>query len=233
MAHRNDPASRARAQLNVPIQPAMARPISSGESSWTKWTPATFTSYCAGHLRTKSTIARLARIPPGSAFTNSLGTPRQRRPSPLAGLGERPSVLRHLLDGEGAQDGLRQDLVDEEVVLQDHRFAGLGTQRLQGWTHIRVVPVVPALRPHDRLHVRDTLQGLAVAVGPVEAEGRAPVMDDEGDPLVHIQGLEQGVEVAAVLDAAIRAGGTVRQLIGVAHADQVGGDASAHVSFLP
>src|SRR5437879_4284473 len=30
-------------------------------------------------------------------------------------------------------------------------------------------------------------------------------MDDEGDPLVHIQGLEQGVEVAAVLDEAIRA----------------------------
>jgi hypothetical protein len=42
-----------------------------------------------------------------------------------------------------------------------------------------------------------------VAVGPVEAEGRAPVMDDEGDPLVDIQGLEQGVEVAAVLDEAI------------------------------
>src|SRR5205823_3411066 len=93
--------------------------------------------------------------------------------------------------------------------------------------HSELVPVVPALRPHDRLHVRDTLQGLAVAVGPVEAEGRAPVMDDEGDPLVHIQGLEQGVEVAAVLDEAIRAGATVRQLVGVAHADQVGGDAAA------
>jgi hypothetical protein len=52
-------------------------------------------------------------------------------------------------------------------------------------------------------------------------------MDDEGDPLVHIQGLEQGVEVAAVLDEAIRAGATVRQLVGVAHADQVGGDAAA------
>src|SRR5207245_1806100 len=40
-------------------------------------------------------------------------------------------------------------------------------------------------------------------------------------------GLEQGVEVAAVLDEAIRAGATVRQLVGVAHADQVGGDAAA------
>src|SRR5215468_3459900 len=52
-------------------------------------------------------------------------------------------------------------------------------------------------------------------------------MDDKGDPLVHIQGLEQGVEVAAVLDEAIGAGATVRQLVGVAHADQVGGDAAA------
>jgi hypothetical protein len=52
-------------------------------------------------------------------------------------------------------------------------------------------------------------------------------MDDQGNPLVHIQGLEQSVEVAAVLDEAIRAGATVRQLVGVAHADQVGGDAAA------
>ena len=65
----------------------------------------------------------------------------------------------------------------KKLSLQDHLLAGLGTQRLQGWTHIPYVPVVPALRPHDRLHVRDTLHGLAVAVGPVEAEGRAPVMD--------------------------------------------------------
>jgi hypothetical protein len=48
-------------------------------------------------------------------------------------------------------------------------------------------------------------------------------MDDQGDPLANIQGLEQGVEVAAVLDEAIRAGATTaRQLVGTAHADQVG-----------
>jgi hypothetical protein len=52
-------------------------------------------------------------------------------------------------------------------------------------------------------------------------------MDDERDPLVHFKSVEQGVEVATVLDEAIRAGTTVRQLVGVAHADQVGGDAAA------
>src|SRR5258708_26712120 len=66
-----------------------------------------------------------------------------------------------------------------------------------------------------------------MAVGPVEAKGRAPGMDDEGDALAHIQGVEQGVEVAAMLDEAIRTGATVRQLVGVAHADQVRGDAAA------
>ena len=42
-----------------------------------------------------------------------------------------------------------------------------------------------------------------MAVGPIEAEGRAPVMDDEGDPFAHIQCLEQSVEVAAMFDEAI------------------------------
>jgi hypothetical protein len=55
-----------------------------------------------------------------------------------------------------------------------------------------------------------------VAVGPIEAEGRTPVVDDEDNPLAHIQGLKQGVEVTAVLDEPIRAGATVvRQVIGV------------------
>src|SRR5262249_5487741 len=120
-----------------------------------------------------------------------------------------------------------QDPFDKEVVSQDHLLAGLGTQRLQSGTHIYLIPVVPALRPHDRLHERNAFYGLAVAVGPVEAEGRTPVMDDEDNSLAHIQSLEQRVEVAAVFDETIRAGATVRQLIGVAHADQVGGDAAA------
>src|SRR5215472_7703776 len=52
----------------------------------------------------------------GLALDRDLPGPGQRRPSSLAGLGERPPVLRHLLGGEGAQDGLRQNLLDEKVV---------------------------------------------------------------------------------------------------------------------
>src|SRR5262249_36522125 len=104
---------------------------------------------------------------------------------------------------EGAQNGAWQDLLDEEVVSQDHLLALLRTQPLQGRTHVELVPVVPALRHHDRLHVRDTLHRRAMTIGPIETEGRAPVMDDEGDAFAHIQGLEQGFEIATMLDEAI------------------------------
>src|SRR5262249_42723988 len=80
----------------------------------------------------------------GLALDRYLPGARQRRPSPLARLGERASILRHLLVGELTQDGVRQDLFNEIIVLQDHRLAGFGTQRLQGWTHSHLVPVVPA-----------------------------------------------------------------------------------------
>jgi hypothetical protein len=63
--------------------------------------------------------------------------------------------------------------------------------------------MVRALRRHDRVHERYTLHGLAVAIGPVEAKGRSPVMDDEGHSLAYIQRFQQRVQVAAVLDEAI------------------------------
>jgi hypothetical protein len=52
-------------------------------------------------------------------------------------------------------------------------------------------------------------------------------MDYQGDPLAHAEDLEQRIEVAAVLDEAIRTRAAVGQLVGIAHADQVGGDAPA------
>src|SRR5215467_14854217 len=54
----------------------------------------------------------------GLARDGYLPGPRQRRPSPLAGLAERQSILRHLLVRELTQDGVRQDLFNEIVILQ-------------------------------------------------------------------------------------------------------------------
>src|SRR5262249_27975970 len=99
-----------------------------------------------------------------------------RRLSPGSANGRRYSAI-------SSSESLRsmapwQDLLNEEVVLEDHLLAGIGTQRLQDWAHSELVPVVPILPPHHRLHIRDALHGIAVAIGPVEAESRSPVMDD-------------------------------------------------------
>src|SRR5215471_8371012 len=59
----------------------------------------------------------------GLAIDGDLPGPGQRRPPSLAGLRERPPILRHLLGGKGAYDGPWQDLLDEEVVSQDPRWA--------------------------------------------------------------------------------------------------------------
>ncbi|GAA5039102.1 hypothetical protein GCM10023317_94810 [Actinopolymorpha pittospori] len=52
----------------------------------------------------------------------------------------------------------------------------------------------------------------------------------KGDPLAYLQGAEQRVEVAAMLDKAIRTRATVRQLVRITHADQVGSDAADPVA---
>ena len=65
--------------------------------------------------------------------------------------------------------------------------------------------MIPILPSDHCLHIRDAPHGIAVAIGPVEAESRAPVVDDQGDPLAHIQGFKQGVEVTAQLNEPIRA----------------------------
>jgi hypothetical protein len=58
---------------NPPNQSAIARPISSGESSWRKWFPRTRISLWFGQLRQNSRCAPI-RIAPGSASMNSFGT---------------------------------------------------------------------------------------------------------------------------------------------------------------
>src|SRR5215469_2885001 len=52
----------------------------------------------------------------GLALDRDLPRKSQGRTSPLAWFGERPSILRHLLVGEGAQDSAWQNLLDEEVI---------------------------------------------------------------------------------------------------------------------
>src|SRR5258706_15620359 len=159
----------------------------------------------------------------GFPIQRYLARPGECGTAPLARLGKWAAVVRHLPLGQATQDLQGQDLLNEEVVLEDHRFSGLRAQgledRAEGLGHL-----VPREWPHQGLQVCKTLPRVAVAVSPVEAEGRSPVVDDEGDPFMHTECREQGVEVAAVLNKGVRAGAAGRELVGVAHADEVGRD---------
>ena len=133
----------------------MARPISSGEVfldemdpldrhlGLRRKAPSLFEDFAAGEdsarLRLEKQFRHAARLQPvgigvhdrgyigGIALDGDFPGQRQSRSSALPGLGEGPPVLRHLLVGELTQDGAGQDLLDKEVVLQDHLLAGLGT----------------------------------------------------------------------------------------------------------
>jgi hypothetical protein len=56
----------------------------------------------------------------GLALNRDVARPRQRRPAIFAGVAERFAVVVHLLVGERAPDGRRQDPLDEDVLVQRH-----------------------------------------------------------------------------------------------------------------
>ena len=84
----------------TPIQPAMARPISSGESSWRKWTPATVTSACDGHPRTKSVLRVAGEDRTGLGLHEQLGHTARRQPVRVVGGRDRSHVGGLALDGD-------------------------------------------------------------------------------------------------------------------------------------
>jgi hypothetical protein len=67
-------------------------------------------------------------------------------------------------------------------------------------------------------------EGRGVPARPVEPQCASPVVDDERDALEGSDLLEEGIQVAAVVDEAVA---LVWSRIGVAHPDQVGRDAAA------
>jgi hypothetical protein len=68
-----------------------------------------------------------------------------------------------------------------------------------------------------------------VTSGPVEAECRAPVVNDQCDPVAQVENIEQCIEVLAVFGECVAVGPGVFDLVGVAVADQVRGDEAAEV----
>jgi len=52
-----------------------------------------------------------------------------------------------------------------------------------------------------------------VAAGPVEAEGGAPIVDDQGDAVAELELSEQTVQILAVLNEAVGVGSGVVELV--------------------
>ena len=230
-------------------------PISSGESSGTRWLPGhrevllvrprpghrpVLREHHPGHRLDEQLRHVGGREPPGVAGDGVVDVGRLTRHRHLAREGERgtprlarfevrTAVDRQLLVRQVAQHLGGQHLLDEEVPLEDHLLARLGPDRLEQRDRL-LGPVVPGPdRSDERLHVGDAADGCGMPVRPVEPQRGAPVVQDEDDPLTNADGLQEGLEVRPVLDEPVRAGSAVRELVRVAHPDQVRGDAAAQV----
>src|SRR5262249_22070227 len=139
----------------------------------------------------------------------------------------RAPIFRHLLVCQRPDDRLGKNLLNEEVVFQNHLLTGVTADRLQYRAHPHTVPMILALRARDRFHECDPFYRVAMPVRTVKAQARAPVVEDKGDALANAQSLKQRFEVATMLDEPIRAGPAVGKLVGIPHSDQVRRNAAA------
>jgi hypothetical protein len=90
-------------------------------------------------------------------------------------------------------------------------------------------PLVPrGDGPHDRLHIGDTADTIAVMVGPVEAECRAPIVHHKHDGFRRPDdSVDEGCKIFAVGREAVGFRAGIWQFGGIAHADQIGQDQPA------
>ena len=157
------------------------------------------------------------------AVDRDLARPGERRATVFAGRREGLAIDRHLGVGEAAQHRAGQHALDEDVLLQHHLLAGRRAEVLEHAARV-VGPVGPGHRRDDAFHVGNALHALAVRVGPVEAERRAPVVEHEDDAVAEGQRIPQCVQVLALFGEGVALRTRRFELGGVAHADQVAGD---------
>ena len=79
-------------------------------------------------------------------------------------------------------------------------------------------PFLPGNRPDDGLHVDQAFDAFRVSFGPVEAQGRAPIVHHQRDTASQIHGVEPSVQNGAVVGETVGAVGRTPRF---AHAHQV------------
>ena len=83
-------------------------------------------------------------------------------------------------------------------------------------------------RRNERLHIGYRADALLMAIRPVEAQGPSPVVQDERQRLRSDHLIKEGIKVAGVAHEAVAIRlGAGRDLVGVAHADEIRRDQPA------
>ena len=154
------------------------------------------------------------------AIDGYLAWPCERGPPGFSRVDIGGTVNSHLLVGQISYDRGGEDAFDEDVPIENHGLSCIGPQAFE-YGPSRFGPGVPRDRPHDRLHVDDAENPITMAVRPIEAKSRSPVVDDQRHPVTEVECLEQFIEVLAVLDERIAVSARIGQLIRVSHADEV------------
>src|SRR5262249_15925117 len=102
------------------------------------------------------------------AFDGNLTWPRQGWTAIFACIGKWSAIGSHLILAQPAQDRSRQDVFDEQILLEHQRLAVLTAKSLEEGSHI-FRPIRPGNGLNKRLHVGDTLDALGVLARPIEA----------------------------------------------------------------
>src|SRR5258708_4393064 len=145
--------------------------------------------------------------------------PHERRQPPVA-VAVRRSVSLHLFLAHLSHHAARKHHLNEEIFVEDKMFPFRRTQSSKPVVRA-ACEIFPSTRQYDRLEIGNGLDLLWIAARTIEGRRAAPIMSDQGDILCEHQPIEPSVQIAHLIDEAIRFG---RRFAGPTHPDEVGSE---------
>ena len=178
-----DWANRHRDRVaGIAYMEAIVRPL-----AWADWPPASrriFEGFrsAAGEEMILDKNMFVERVLPASILRNLEPAETAEYRRPFAGRREDrwPTLAwpRQIAQDRGGQHAL-----DKHVLVKDHVLPGGRAEALEHAAR-SLRPVGPGERAHDRLHIGDAGDPIAMPVRPIKTERGAPVVADDRDPLL-------------------------------------------------